>query len=170
MRVRKSGFTLIELLVVCIIISIILGIVFPRLDLLLPKYSLRYASREIINIISLAKSEACYRFNPVYVVYDKEGKKLALLVPVDEKDEITNDSRIVYKKYMQKNLPEKITFESIELTTNTNPAYSTIDRYLMIKVTPYGEITPHRVVIANNEGKKIEIDVKKMTISTKPLN
>src|SRR5436190_12518669 len=78
---NRSGFTLIELVLVCVIIGIMVGLAATRLDLLVPKYRLRAAARDVAAVLKQGKARAAAQGKDCYFEVDLSQGRLWLLVP-----------------------------------------------------------------------------------------
>jgi prepilin-type N-terminal cleavage/methylation domain-containing protein len=112
---NRSGFTLIELVLVCVIIGIMVGLAVTRLDLLVPKYRLRAAARDVAAVLKQGKARAAAQGKDVYFEVDLSQGKCWLLAPFP-KPESDSDPRPVesrplqYEAVFTRTLPDGVHF------------------------------------------------------------
>jgi prepilin-type N-terminal cleavage/methylation domain-containing protein len=99
-RDSSSGFTLIELVLVCAIIGVMVGLAATRLDLLVPKYRLRAAAREVASVLKQGKARAAAQGKDIYFEIDLSQGKCWLLAPFPKPDS-ENDPRPVEARPLQ---------------------------------------------------------------------
>src|SRR5436190_12039944 len=83
---NRSGFTLLELVLVCAIIGIMVGLAATRLDLLVPKYRIRAAGREVASVLKQGKARAAAQGRDVYFEVDLSQGRYWLLAPFPKED------------------------------------------------------------------------------------
>ena len=116
----KSGFTLIELMLVCVIIGIMVGLTATRLDLLVPKYRLRAAAREVASVLKQGKARAAAQGKDVYFEVDLAQGRYWLLAPFPKPEE-AGDARPVesrpleYEPVFVRKLPDGVHFVDVIL-------------------------------------------------------
>lgn len=117
----KSGFTLIELMLVCVIIGVMVGLTATRLDLLVPKYRLRAAAREVASVLKQGKARAAAQGKDVYFEVDLAQGRYWLLAPFPKAEEPGGEARPVesrpvqYEPVFVRQLPEGVHFVDVIL-------------------------------------------------------
>jgi prepilin-type N-terminal cleavage/methylation domain-containing protein len=88
-RTESAGFTLLELALVIIIISIVSGLVFANLDVLIPGERLRRAASEIVAASRFARTAARMHRVEVTIEYDLDKDRWAVtaVLPVEPEEE-----------------------------------------------------------------------------------
>jgi len=114
-RRDRAGFTLIELILVCVIIGVMVGLAATRLDLLVPKYRLRGAAREVASVLKQGKARAAAQGRDVYFEVDLSQGRYWLLVPFPKveagEDPGSVEGRpLVYEPVFARLLPEGVHF------------------------------------------------------------
>lgn len=116
----RTGFTLIELMLVCVIIGIMVGLAATRLDLLVPKYRLRAAAREVASVLKQGKARAAAQGKDVYFEVDLAQGRFWLLAPFPKPEE-PGDLRPVESRPLQyepvfvRQLPDGVHFVDVIL-------------------------------------------------------
>ena len=116
----RSGFTLIELMLVCVIIGLMVGLAATRLDLMVPKYRLRAAAREVASVLKQAKARAAAQGKDVYFEIDLAQGRYWLLAPFPKEDPMadpkTVESRpLEYQALFVRALPDGAHFTDVIL-------------------------------------------------------
>jgi len=118
--IGNSGFTLVELMLVCVIIGAMVGIAATRLDLMVPKYRLRAAAREVASVLKQAKARAAAQGKDVYFEIDLAQGRYWMLAPFP-KPEDPGDPRPVESRPLQyepvfvRQLPDGVHFVDVIL-------------------------------------------------------
>jgi prepilin-type N-terminal cleavage/methylation domain-containing protein len=116
----EGGFTLIELMLVVVIIGIMVGLAVTRLDLLVPKYRLRAAAREVASVLKQGKARAAAQGKDVYFEVDLAQGRFWLLAPFPKPEE-AGDTRPVESRPLQyepvfvRQLPDGVHFVDVIL-------------------------------------------------------
>jgi prepilin-type N-terminal cleavage/methylation domain-containing protein len=161
----SGGFTLVELVAVVMIIGVVLLIVVPRLDFLIPKYTLRAGARQLANSVKLGKSQAIAQGRNSYMVYDIPGNKYWMLVPELEKDERQenasplDDQKYRWEKMFPGELPEGVWFEDVVIGQSHVVTGGTV----YIEFSPMGIGRAHIIHLAGEGGDKISLEVNPLT-------
>ena len=79
----KKAFTLIELIAVLTLLSLLLLVIFPRLENFSPTHTLRSEGRYLTSLILQAREEAIFSGKPFGIRYDFTEQQVALLYPRD---------------------------------------------------------------------------------------
>lgn len=110
----RRGFTLIELMLVCVIIGVMVGLAVTRLDLLVPKYRMRAAARDVSSVLRQGKARAAAQGKDVYFEADLSQGRYWLLAPFPKED--PTDPRPVESRPLQyeavfvRQLPDDVHF------------------------------------------------------------
>jgi len=116
----RSGFTLIELMLVCVIIGIMVGLAATRLDLMVPKYKLRAAAREVASVLKQGKARAAAQGKDVYFEVDLSQGRYWILAPFPKPEE-PGETRSVESRPLQyepvfvRQLPDGVHFIDVIL-------------------------------------------------------
>ena len=117
---RRSGFTLIELVLVCVIIGVMVGLAATRLDLMVPKYRVRAAAREVGAVLKQGKARAAAQGRDTYVEIDLAQGRYWLLAAFPKEDPQadpkTVESRpLEYQPLFVRKLPDGVHFIDVIL-------------------------------------------------------
>lgn len=112
---NRSGFTLIELVLVCVIIGVMVGLAATRLDLLVPKYRLRAAARDVGAVLKQGKARAAAQGKDCYFEVDLSQGRYWLLAPFPKPDPMNPTAPIEsrplqYEPVFIRSLPEGVHF------------------------------------------------------------
>jgi type II secretion system protein H len=112
---RRSGFTLIELILVCVIIGIMVGLAATRLDLMVPKYRVRAAAREVASVLKQGKARAAAQGRDVYFEIDLSKGNYWLLAPFPKEDPTADPKDVAarpleYQPIFVRSLPDGVHF------------------------------------------------------------
>ena len=110
-----SGFTLIELVLVCAIIGIMVGLAATRLDLMVPKYRVRAAAREVASVLKQGKARAAAQGRDVYFEVDLSKGSYWLLAPFPKEDPTADPKEVAarpleYQAVFVRTLPDGVHF------------------------------------------------------------
>jgi hypothetical protein len=103
------------LILVCVIIGIMVGLAATRLDLLVPKYRVRAAAREVASVLKQGKARAAAQGRDVYFEVDLSKGRYWLLVPFPKEDPLA-DPKVVasrpleYQAVFVRSLPDGVHF------------------------------------------------------------
>jgi len=111
----RRGFTLIELILVCVIIGVMAGLAVTRLDLMVPKYRVRAAAREVASVLKQGKARAAAQGKDVYFEIDLAQGRYWLLAPFPKPDPTRDpapvESRALeYEPVFVRQLPDGVHF------------------------------------------------------------
>lgn len=117
---RRGGFTLIELILVCVIIGIMVGLAATRLDLLVPKYRLRAAAREVASVLKQGKARAAAQGRDVYFEVDLAQGRYWLLAAFPKEDPYADPKTVAsrpleYQAVFVRTLPDGVHFTDVIL-------------------------------------------------------
>ena len=107
-------------MLVCVIIGAMVGIAATRLDLMVPKYRLRAAAREVASVLKQAKARAAAQGKDVYFEIDLAQGRYWMLAPFP-KPEDPGDPRPVESRPLQyepvfvRQLPDGVHFVDVIL-------------------------------------------------------
>ena len=116
----RPGFTLIELMLVCVIIGVMVALAATRLDLMVPKYRLRAAARDVASVLKQGKARAAAQGKDVYFEVDLGQGRYWLLAPFPKPEE-PGDTRPVESRPLQyepvfiRQLPDGVHFIDVIL-------------------------------------------------------
>jgi prepilin-type N-terminal cleavage/methylation domain-containing protein len=116
----RPGFTLIELMLVCVIIGVMVALAATRLDLMVPKYRLRAAARDVASVLKQGKARAAAQGKDVYFEVDLGQGRYWLLAPFPKPEE-PGDTRPVASRPLQyepvfiRQLPDGVHFIDVIL-------------------------------------------------------
>lgn len=82
-RDLRAGFTLAELLLVIVLIGLLFGFVFLRLDHMVPGQRLKSTAREVASQLDLARNYAILSGKPVKFEYDLDHQVFRFYVPFE---------------------------------------------------------------------------------------
>jgi prepilin-type N-terminal cleavage/methylation domain-containing protein len=142
----RRGFTLIELIVVVLILTLMTGLAVTKLDLLVPKYRLRAATRETAAVLKQARSRAAAIGRDVYVrIHLSEGryemlvpfeKETQFVLPPDTPPELIPPPEFQYESVFQSELPDKVQFVNVILGTESDQTITSGNA--QIRISPFG--------------------------------
>ena len=117
---RRRGFTLIELIVVVLIIGLILGLATTRMDLMVPKYRIRAAAREVASILKQGKARAAAQGRDIYFEIDLSKGDYWLLAPFPKEDPQADPKEVAsrpleYQPVFVRSLPDGVHFIDVIL-------------------------------------------------------
>jgi len=141
MHSRQRGFTLIELMLVLVVLGLVYGLVFFRLDHILTRYRLRGAARDVLATMQLARSQAVSQQRPFRVIFDMDGRAFWL-------------QREDGPPAAKRPLPEGVRIERV-----TTAGRSRSSGRAAVEYTPVGGAASVRVDVVSDDGRKISIRV-----------
>ena len=113
--IRDSGFTLLELVLVCVILGVMVGLAATRLDLLVPKYRVRAAAREVASVLRQGKARAAAQGRDIYFEIDLSQGRYWLLAPFPKEDPTADPAKVEgrpmqYEAVFVRSLPDGVHF------------------------------------------------------------
>src|SRR5262249_41749753 len=84
---NRRGFTLTELLIVIALIGLLFGLVFMKLDSLVPSQRLKADARELASSLDQARNYAIVSGKPVIFAYDIDNRAYRYYVPFELSDD-----------------------------------------------------------------------------------
>ncbi len=84
---NRRGFTLTELLIVIALIGLLFGLVFMKLDSLVPSQRLKADARELASSLDQARNYAIVSGKPVKFAYDIDNRAYRYFVPFELSDD-----------------------------------------------------------------------------------
>lgn len=109
-RPRAAGFTLMELMVVIVLLSLVLAVTIPRLDLGGRVGAMEKAVRIFSAQLSARKRDAVVRQKAMYIVLDMDTQKVSADSDAPEKDNAKSGE----KKSTGTPMPEGVTITEVE--------------------------------------------------------
>ncbi|NOZ20072.1 MAG: prepilin-type N-terminal cleavage/methylation domain-containing protein [Planctomycetes bacterium] len=137
----STGFTLIELMLVLMVLGLVYGIVFFRLDHVLTRYRLRGAARDILATMQLARSQAVSQQRPFRVVFDMDNQAFWL-------------AREGAAPAAKRPLPEGVRIDRVTVAGRSRSSGREAVEY-----TSVGGAQRVRVDVASDDGRTISIQV-----------
>lgn len=107
-------------MLVCVIIGVMVGLATTRLDLMVPKYRLRAAAREVASVMKQGKARAAAQGKDVYFEVDLAQGRYWLLAPFPKPEEPGEqrpvESRpLQYEPVFVRKLPDGVQFVDVIL-------------------------------------------------------
>ncbi len=102
----------------CVIIGVMVGLAATRLDLLVPKYRVRAAAREVASVLKQGKARAAAQGKDVYFELDLSQGRYWLLAPFPKEDPMADpkavESRpLEYQALFVRALPDGVHFVDV---------------------------------------------------------
>ena len=151
LRRRERGFTLIELIVVVGMIGLMFGVVFLKLDVLLPGERLKASARQLASHLDRAFHHAVVSGFPVRFEYDIDHRAYRFLVPFELEEDgrtIRGEGETEILDWTQ--LPDGVRIADVVIgdgeTLNGGVVFVTFE--------PRGVATPHVVHLASGDPEK----------------
>lgn len=145
----QVGFTLIELLVVIVIIGITVGFVGPRIFGGIFASTMDRGTRDIANVIQLARSRAVKEHKTYFVRFDLDAEKVAVYRMVEEEGKEPALSSEI-------SLPDGVDLREVK-----TPYQPEKDRgFLDLKVTPEGIVEQGVIYLEGPLGRVYTLVVK----------
>ncbi len=137
----SRGFTLVELAVVVLIVGVISGIVFTRIDALIPGERLRGSAAEVVGAVRFARSAARSRRIEVAVEYDIDENRLTVrgFFPPGSQEE---DSEVI----LSRRLAEGIRILEVRYGESAVASRGRVT----VSFTPSGSVGEHMVTLASD--------------------
>lgn len=155
-RAHRSGFTLAELMLVIVLIGLLFGFVFLRLDNLVPSQRLKSTAREVASHLDLARNYAINSGKPVKFEYDLDSQVYRYYVPF----ELSEDGKYIlgpgeFELHDWMPLNDTIVFKDVQLINE-------IARSGLVTVTfePRGIASDHIVHLGYDD-----VDVRESCVS-----
>lgn len=145
-KARVAGFTLIELIVVVLLLSLMTALAVARIDLLVPKYRLRAATRQTASVLKQARSRAAAIGRDVYVRIHLSEGKYEFLIPMEKEEqpwvapgtpaELIPPKEYEFRSAFAGTLPEGPEFVNVILGTERDQTITS--GRAQIRVSPFG--------------------------------
>jgi prepilin-type N-terminal cleavage/methylation domain-containing protein len=160
----RSGFTLIELVLVCVIIGIMVGLAATRLDLMVPKYRVRAAAREVAAVLKQGKARAAAQGKDVYFEVDLSQGRYWLLAPFPKEDPTADPSSVEsrpleYQALFVRALPDGVHFIDVILGEKEK---STLGR-VRVRLSSFGASSHVIVNLINSDENIVSLKMNGFT-------
>ena len=155
--IRRRGFSLIEVLVVVIILGLMLYLVTPNVDGLLPSSRMDGAARELANTIELVRTRAIITGVKHYIRFDLDNQVYYIL---DEENR--SDSFFAYNpggSLAPAHVPRGVRIKDIAFASGDIIGQGEIE----VSFQPVGLFDDHLIHMANDRGDQITIEVNALT-------
>ena len=153
MKASKKGFTLIELVVVMGLMGLLLMMVVPRMDGLMPKYALQGAARDIAAHIDMARSASIGRGVRVALFYRIDDGTYQLFAPGLEEDGPGEGPWDLHPVGPPEELPKGVRFRGIQPM-----GIDYMDSgELAVRFDPLAIDGSHIVVLENDQGTIVSV-------------
>jgi len=155
----RHGFTLVELAVVVLVVAVLSGLVFVRLDVLIPGERLRGAAAEIVAAARLARAAARTRRVEVILEYDLDSAAWSVygfFPPIMQDDEESDEEETAACEFraeepeviMSRKLPEGVRLSEVYYGENGVASSGKVEA----SFTPSGSVGEHMVVLVSDSG------------------
>lgn len=159
----EGGFTLIELIAVILIIALIAGFAASNVDVLVPKYRLRAAAREVASSLKEARARAAATGKDVYFEIDLPKGRYWILVAQPRQGEpgegplLTRD--LEYQPAFERSLPDQVEFVDVLVCDKDKVA----EGRARVRLSPFGTSAHLIVNLRLKEGRVMAVKLNGFT-------
>lgn len=142
---RDSGFTVIELMVVILLLGVVVGYGFLKIDNLVPSARLDKAARELGQTLTRLRSLSIFSGRTHFLEYDLDAQtyRLTRSTTIREQEEGAHD----YIESDWFELPKKVRIKAIQFSDRGAETQGQV----RVEFTPTGEVVGHLIHILSDE-------------------